>query len=120
MRTELRKFELMRTETGLPSIVEAFEMWKGSGQLKWGCRARVGAQPPSKLARVKRAAHYFFISLPLGIFPRLKIANYAQIPSNPHYANCIAARPIIPKHKSIPTNHNPLRAYVHFMEVVLM
>ena len=110
MRTELRKFELMRTETGLPSIVEAFEMWKGSGQLKWGCRACVGAQPSSKLARVKRAARYFFISYPLILRTSEEFANYAQIPSNPHYANCIAARPIIPKHKSIPTNHSPLRA----------
>jgi hypothetical protein len=45
-------------------------------------------------------------------FPRSSedFANYAQIPSNPPYASCSAARPIIPKHKSVPTNHNPLRA----------
>lgn len=65
MRTELLKFELMRAEIGLLWIVEAFGMWKGRGQWKWGCRARAGAQPSSKLARVKRAANYFFISLPL-------------------------------------------------------
>ena len=110
MRTELRKFELMRTKIGLLSIVEAFEMWKGSGQWTWGCRARMGAQPSFKLARVKRAANHFFISLPLDAIPRLRIVNYAQISWNPPYASCNAARPIIPKHKSMPTNHNPLRA----------
>lgn len=44
--------------------------------------------------------------------PRLseRFANYAQIRSHIPYASCSAARPIIPKHKSMPTNHSPLRA----------
>lgn len=69
IRTEMLRFELMRADTGLLWIVKAFGMWKGREQWKWGCRARVGAQPFSKLARVKRAANYFFISLPVGVLP---------------------------------------------------
>jgi hypothetical protein len=110
MRTELRKFELMRAETGLLWTVEAFGTWKGRGQWKRGCRARMGVQPSSKLARVKWAAHYFFISYPLTLYPSEEFANYAQIRSHITYASCNAACPIIPKHNSVPTNHSPLRA----------
>lgn len=110
MRTELREFTLTRTETGLLWIAEAFGMWKGRRQRKWGCRARMGAQPSSKLARVKRAADYFFYKSSLILCLSEEFANYAKVLSFTPYANCKAARPIIPKHKSVPTNHNPLRA----------
>lgn len=48
-----------------------------------------------------------------------EFTNYAKVLPFTPYASCSAARPIIPKHKSVPTNHNPLRAKLHLMEVVL-